>query len=97
MTNREKIISNDFYDVVADYVLLEELRASDPAYVDQPVDGEIGIAYIERNKFPPLSVGGMYPYESIPKLYGLMQDTFDPAPLLVSGITAVSRPPLSLT
>lgn len=61
------------------------------------VGGEIGIAYIERNKFPPLSVGGMYPYESIPKLYGLMQDTFDPAPLLVSGITAVSRPPLSLT
>ena len=97
MTNREKIISNDFYDVVADYVLLEELRASAPAYVYQPVDGEIGIAYIERNKFPPLSVGGMYPYESIPKLYGLMQDTFDPAPLLVSGITAVSRPPLSLT
>lgn len=97
MTNREKIISNDFYDVVADYVLLEELRASAPAYVYQPVDGEIGIAYIERNKFPPLSVGGTYPYESIPKLYGLMQDTFDPAPLLVSGITAVSRPPLSLT
>ena len=97
MTNREKIISNDFYDVVADYVLLEELRASAPAYVYQPVGGEIGIAYIERNKFPPLSVGGMYPYESIPKLYGLMQDTFDPAPLLVSGITAVSRPPLSLT
>ena len=31
MTNREKIISNDFYDVVADYVLLEELRASAPA------------------------------------------------------------------
>ena len=30
MTNREKIISNDFYDVVADYVLLEELRASAP-------------------------------------------------------------------
>lgn len=97
MTNREKIISNDFYDIVADYVLLEELRASAPAYVYQPVGGEIGIAYIERNKFPPLSVGGMYPYESIPKLYGLMQDTFDPAPLLVSGITAVSRPPLSLT
>ena len=97
MTNRETIISNDFYDVVADYVLLEELRASAPAYVYQPVGGEIGIAYIERNKFPPLSVGGMYPYESIPKLYGLMQDTFDPAPLLVSGITAVSRPPLSLT
>ena len=36
MTNREKIISNDFYDVVADYVLLEELRASAPAYVYQP-------------------------------------------------------------
>lgn len=48
MTNREKIISNDFYDVVADYVLLEELRASAPAYVYQPVGGEIGIAYIER-------------------------------------------------
>ena len=50
MTNREKIISNDFYDVVADYVLLEELRASAPAYVYQPVDGEIGIAALERRR-----------------------------------------------
>lgn len=97
MTNREKIISNDFYDIVADYVLLEELRESAPAYVYQPVDGEIGIAYIERNEVPPLSVGGTYPYQSIPKLYGLMQDTFDPASLIRSGITSVARPPLALT
>lgn len=97
MTNREKILSNDFYDIVADYVLLEELRENAPAYVYQPVDGEIGIAYVARNEIPPLSVGGTYPYQSIPKLYGLMQDVFDPTPLIVSGITGVSRPPLSLT
>lgn len=97
MTDREKIVSDDFYDFVADYVLLEELRSGSPAYVYQPIDGEIGIAYVDRNEVPPLGVGGAYPYQSIPKLYGLMQDTFDPAPLIRSGITAVARPPLSLT
>lgn len=97
MTDREKIVSDEFYDFVADYVLLEELRSSSPDYVYQPIDGEIGIAYVDRNEVPPLGVGGTYPYQSIPKLYGLMQDTFDPAPLIRSGITAVARPPLSLT
>lgn len=97
MTDREKIISNDFYDLIIDYEILDEVTENTPDYVYQPVDRDIGIAYVRRRDIPPIGIGGGYPYQEIPKLYGLMQANFDPTPYIRSGITAVQRPPLNLT
>lgn len=97
MTDREKILSNDYYDLIIDYEILDEVRESTPDYVYQPVDGDIGIAYVQSRDVPPIGIGGGYPYQQIPKLYGLMQTAFDPTPLIQSGITQVQRPPLELT
>ena len=102
MTDREKITSNDYYDIVTDFIV--PLRPEDniTELVYQPVDGEIGIAYVNRNEVPPLNIP-YYTYLAIPKLYGLMQiqygggESFDPTPLIRSGITQAQRDPLNLT
>lgn len=97
MTDREKILSNDYYDLIIDYEILDEVRESTPDYVYQPVDRDIGIAYVQSRDVPPIGIGGGYPYQQIPKIYGLMQSSFDPTPFIRSGITQVQRPPLGLT
>ncbi len=99
MTDREKIISNDYYDLVTDYLLPERLRANLRNTVYQPVSGEIGVTYIKRADQPPMSVS-FFTYPVIPKLYGLMQpvtEPFDPTPLIRSGITKVQGGALGLT
>ncbi|MDE7404725.1 MAG: S8 family serine peptidase, partial [Lachnospiraceae bacterium] len=100
MTDQEKILSNDYYDLITDYVLPEDIRASAGDYVYQPISGEIGVTYMNRANIPlPMSVSN-FTYSVIPKLYGLMQtpqETFDPTALLRSGITQVQRDALNLT
>ena len=80
MTDREKIISNDYYDLIADYTLRKGMNDLEGT-VYQPVNGEIGVAYVERSAVIPMSVSS-FTYPVIPKLYGLMQDqqgkVFDP-------------------
>lgn len=100
MTDREKIISNDYYDLITDYFLpggVEQYRENG---VFQPITGELGIAYIDRADIMPMSISS-FNYPRIPKLYGLMQTpeamNFDPTPLIRSGITRVQRDGLSLT
>ncbi len=102
MTDRKKIISNDYYDIVTDFIVPLDPDDNITDLVYQPVDGEIGIAYVNRNEVPPLNIP-YYTYLAIPKLYGLMQiqftggGNFDPTPLIRSGITQVQREPLDLT
>lgn len=104
MTDREKILSNEYYDMITDYELPPQISLDiGEDFVFQPIDGELGITYINRNIVPPLSVSN-YSYTMIPKLYGLQQvqgsgrtGTFDPTPLIESGITRVQRMPLELT
>lgn len=104
MTDREKILSNEYYDMITDYELPPQISLDiGEDFVYQPIDGELGITYINRNNVPPLSVSN-YSYTMIPKLYGLGQvlgsgraGTFDPTPLIESGITRVQRNPLNLT
>ncbi len=99
MTDREKIISNDYYDLIADYTLRKGMNDLEGT-VYQPVNGEIGVAYVERSAVIPMSVSS-FTYPVIPKLYGLMQDqqgkVFDPTPLIRSGITQVQKGALNLT
>lgn len=101
MTDREKILSNDYYDLLTDYVLPAEARGSVGAYVFQPISGEIGVSYINRADLEiPMSVSN-FTYPVIPGIYGLMQtgqrETFDPTPLVRSGITQVQGGTLNLT
>lgn len=104
MTDREKILSNEYYDMITDYELPPQISLDiGEDFVYQHIDGELGITYINRRGVPPLSISN-YSYTMIPKLYGLQQiqgsgraGTFDPTPLIESGITRVQRAPLSLT
>ena len=98
MTDREKIVSNDYYDLITDFVLPGGVSGNLRDAVYQPVSGEIGISYVNRNDIPPMSVSN-FTYPIIPSLYGLMQiaESFDPTPLIHSGITQMQGSALALT
>ena len=98
MTDREKIVSNDYYDLITDFVLPGGVSGNLRDAVYQPVSGEIGISYVNRNDIPPISVSN-FTYPIIPSLYGLMQvaESFDPTPLIHSGITQIQGSALALT
>lgn len=97
ITCEERIQSDDYMDLIIDYVLpegLEETESLNACVV--PVNEQYRIWYAQRKRIPPLSISN-YVYQYIPKLYGLMQEPFDSVNLEESGILRVQRPPLSLT
>ena len=94
MTCKEKILSNDYADIIIDFVLPAEILAGRLDYCFRALDDEFGVAYVNRQELPPLSVG-TYNYSSIPNLYGLMQ-TFQADNLIETGNLRVQGPPLSL-
>ncbi len=111
MTDREKIASDDYIDVLSDYSQPEGLDRMVEDYVFQPVDTNLGVTYINRQEIEPLSIKNLT-YRSIPKVYGLMQTAasgtemteeerqqrvFDPTPLIDTGILQVQGEPLNLT
>lgn len=97
---REKILSNDYYDLVIDFgAESEENDTLDLCYHN--IENLYSVLYANKNLFSDPDFY-FFDYRSVPKLYGLMQgeDTergFDPNNLIISGITQVQRPPLSLT
>ena len=100
MDCRDRILSNNYYDVVIDFPI-DVLRYDyfDLCYVN--VDEFYNIVYINRENIRNVS-NYIFDYKSVPKLYGLMQQDaagqgFDPNNLIASGITQAQRPPLSLT
>ena len=111
MDCREMILSDDFYDILADYpVSLAEEGLSEIPHCFLELSGGFRILYIDRREARPLSVA-RYRYAYIPKCYGLLQPG-DLAKELgaaqiagvqlggayeESGIAAVQRPPLSLS
>lgn len=101
MACREQILSEDFGEALIDYMLVgNELEGMD--YCVEMIDEQFAVLYFKRSGLLPISVS-RYTYNSIPKLYGLMQDVvspvreYDPVNLIKSGISEVQRPPLSLT
>lgn len=97
---REKILSNDYYDLLIDFGAESEGNSAyDLCYHN--IEDLYSVLYSNKNLFPtPDSY--FFDYLSVPKLYGLMQGedaerVFDPNNLIISGITQVQRPPLSLT
>ena len=99
MPCKEMILSNDYADLISDYVLPNELLglpASD--YCFHEIDAGFGVANVRRSAIPPMSAG-IYGYSVIPVLYGLMQigeDIFNPENLAAMGNLRVQNPPLSL-
>ena len=109
MDCKEKILSDDYVDIVVDFpvdILLSE--GLDICYI--PLGEGYSVVYDSllavANRW-----GGAYQYRFIPKVYGLMelepagmvnsaqlfQEPFDPTPLISSGILSVQREPLNLT
>lgn len=72
MTDREKIASDDYIDILSDYSQPEGLDTIVEDYVFQPIDTNLGITYINRAEIEPLSIRS-FTYRSIPKVFGLMQ------------------------
>lgn len=96
MTCREKILSEDYYDLITDYLFTEEFREAEiPDYCFTKIDDKYGLVYVKNDEVPTMNVA-TFGYSLIPKLYGLMQD-FNQIPLIESNITRVQQPPLSLT
>lgn len=98
MTCKERILSNDYADIIIDFTLPEEalarLTAQGIDYCFRALDDEFGFAYVKRQDIPSFSFGS-YTYASIPKLYGLMQD-FQTENLTEMGNLRVQGPPLEL-
>lgn len=98
---RESILSENTYDYITDFSLSGFSRLEESlCYLD--VDGLYNIIYVPSNATPNQSRTGVFEYQSVPKLYGLMQiggtgSSFNPDALIASGITQVQREPLNLT
>lgn len=96
VTCREKILSEDYYDLITDYLFTEEFRESTvPDYCFTQIDDKYGLVYVRSDEVPAMNAA-TFGYSLIPKLYGLMQD-FNQIPLIESNITRAQQPPLSLT
>ena len=99
MTCKEKILSNEYADLITDYVVAEEMSATQPVdFCFHGIDENYGVANVNRSMIPPMSIG-YYGYSAIPVLYGLMQidgEIFDPENLIEVGSIRVQNPPLSL-
>lgn len=99
MNCREKIISNEYADLITDYVVADQMSGTSPLdFCFHGIDESYGVANVNRSMVPPMSIG-YYGYSAIPVLYGLMQvggDIFNPENLAVTGSIRVQNPPLSL-
>ena len=102
MDCREAILSDSVYDYITDYPI-EDPDILQSVICYQAIDDAYNIVYLNRAGIPNMEAG-FFEYQTIPKLYGLMQlgvgdstNVFDPSSLIASGITRVQVPPLKLT
>lgn len=97
---KEKILSNDYYDVIIDFPVWV-LGDYSERQCHVSVENLYNIIYYPRTELGDPQVY-FSSYRSVPKLYGLMQEGggiggFDPNSLIASGILQVQREPLALT
>lgn len=96
MDCKEKVLSNNVYDFITDFPV-SAYTDYVPSLCYEDIENLYNVVYLERAEVPNFSLS-FFQYQSVPKLYGLMQTGgFDPISLIASGITQVQRPPLSLT
>lgn len=93
MDCKDMILSDDFYDILADYPAeLAESALSGIAHCFLELSDGFRILYVDSREALPLSVA-QYRYSYIPKCYGLLL----PGAYEESGIADVQRPPLELS
>lgn len=94
MDCKERILSEQYADTMADYPLEEFAEpGADACYI--PLGGDFYVAYTNRDSLGSFG-RSPYQYRYIPKLYGLMQ-TFDPGALIAAGSYRLQGNPLNLT
>ena len=103
---RERILSNEYADLIIDFELTGELLDMDTSGADycyRQVDRGLGLVFTRRNQMEPVGLLN-YSYQRIPSLFGLQElvteatgQVFDNTPLVNSGIWQVQREPLKLT
>lgn len=99
MDCKEKILSNDYYDIITDFPFnVENQELFDLCYTI--LEDQFSLIYISRQGIQNLQEN-FFEYQRIPKLYAPMQEVvpppFDSYDWFVSGISAVQKPPLNLT
>ncbi|MBR1693364.1 MAG: S8 family peptidase [Lachnospiraceae bacterium] len=106
MECKERILSEDYLDLIADYdVMLSYGQQEGADFCYQQIDDELYIVYGSEREIGGYGINTEY--ESIPKCYGLMDiagaqlegdfQEFNFQPLISTGILEVNNSPLSLT
>ena len=104
MTCRERILSNEYADLVVNFVLPDEYEYVRPVdYCKHVINEDLQLYYIKRSDLPDLRFS-LASYSFIPKCYGLVQVeqqdrgvNLNTLSLADVGILSVQRPPLNLT
>ena len=76
-TCKEKILSNDYADLIIDFELTEELLDMDTSNLDycyRQIDRGLGLVFTRRNQVEPVGLLN-YSYQRIPSLFGLQELT----------------------
>ncbi|MDL2301534.1 S8 family peptidase [Lachnospiraceae bacterium OttesenSCG-928-D06] len=108
MACKERILSNDYADIIIDFPVRIDSDSEEICYIE--IDEQFGIVTEEWNAVFSTPNSVIY-YENMPNVYGLMEpnakeihqaeevmyDYFDTTSLDASGITRAQHPPLSLT
>lgn len=103
MTCKEMILSNDYMDLITDYVIPSEYGFDLAVpYCFQRVEGELGILYVERENIR--NAGITFNNSFVPKCYGLAQqqsitgqEVSNEIVFSETGITTLQNAPLNLT
>ena len=101
MTCRDRILSNEYADLVVNFILPEEYEYDRPTDTCHHVINEdLQVYYINRGLIPELRYASSS-YSFVPKCYGLMQiqsgTNLNTLSLSDAGILSAQRPPLELT
>lgn len=99
-TCRDEILSENTYDFITDFPLAGFANLGEASCYAN-IDNLYYIVYLDRAAIADLGVQS-FEYQSVPKLYGLVQLTggsggFNQDALIASGITEAQRQPLRLT
>lgn len=113
MTCREKILSNDFADLITDFIIPEGSFGERLEYCQTTLESDLQISYFDRRNVNTQDINVLR-YNFIPKCYSIMEEgmlmpmqredfgnttsqMFNPDPLIDSGIIRVNNAPLNLT
>lgn len=94
MTCKEKIVSQEFAEILVDYDIEKESLSE--AYCYQPLYKELGVLYANLAYVEPLNMSP-YRYTYIPKCYGLMQSIENDLSYEEIGAIRAATNPLNLT